>query len=225
LINKDLSDTCFGHQFRNRELLEQALTHRSAAPQNNERLEYLGDAILGFVIAEALFERFPDAPEGALTRLRANLVNRETLARLARTQKLGESIRLGSGELKSGGWRRDSILANAAEAVIGAIYLDAGMTVCRDRILELYGELLDSVSPETTGKDAKTLLQEFLQARHLPLPEYRIVAERGEAHAREFIVECSVAGLDEAVRAGGKSKQAAEQDAAGRALRKLQETA
>lgn len=212
---------CLGHNFNDARLLKTALTHRSAGSVNNERLEYLGDAILGFVIAEALYQRFPEASEGSLTRLRAALVKRETLARLGRQIELGDLIQLGSGELKSGGWRRDSILANAMEAIIGAIYIDAGIEVCRQRILELYSSLLNEVSPEKAGKDPKTMLQEYLQARHLPLPIYRIESESGEAHSREFTVECAVDGLD-TIRATGRSKQMAEQAAAERALQHLQ---
>lgn len=216
-----MPSSCLGHHFNDAGLLKTALTHRSAGPVNNERLEYLGDAILGFVIAEALYQRFPEASEGSLTRLRAALVKRETLARLGRQMELGDSIQLGSGELKSGGWRRDSILANAMEAIIGAIYIDAGIEVCRQRVLELYSGLLNEVSPEKAGKDPKTMLQEYLQARHLPLPIYRIESESGEAHSREFTVECAVDGLD-TIRATGRSKQMAEQAAAERALQRLQ---
>lgn len=216
-------ETCLGHRFSNQKLLRTALTHRSAGHDNNERLEYLGDAILGFVIAEALYQRFPEASEGALTRLRASLVKRETLARLARREKLGECILLGSGELKSGGWRRDSILANATEAIIGAIYVDAGIETCRERIIALFSDFLNAASPDKAGKDPKTQLQEYLQARHLPLPAYRILAESGEAHAREFTVQCEIASLSEPVEAKGKSKQSAEQIAAELALQKLQD--
>lgn len=210
-----------GHEFNDPRLLKIALTHRSAGYDNNERLEYLGDAILGFIIAEALFERFPNASEGSLTRLRASLVKRETLAHLARQVDLGGAIQLGGGERKSGGWRRDSILANAMEAVIGAIYLDAGIDVCRQCVLNMYQELLQSASPETAIKDAKTLLQEYLQARRRSLPVYRIVTETGAAHAREFTVECQIEGLSEPVIARGRSKQAAEQAAAEQALQFL----
>ncbi|MCS3902619.1 ribonuclease-3 [Methylohalomonas lacus] len=213
--------SCLGHDFNDAELLKTALTHRSVGAANNERLEYLGDAILGFVIAEALYQQFPQASEGSLTRLRAALVKRETLARLGRQQELGDLIQLGSGELKSGGWRRDSILANAMEAIIGAIYMDAGIEICRQRILDLYSQLLSEVSPEKAGKDPKTMLQEYLQARHLPLPIYRIESESGEAHSREFTVECAVDGLD-VIRASGRSKQMAEQAAAEQALQYLQ---
>lgn len=213
-----------GHYFDDQQLLNRALTHRSAGNDNNERLEYLGDAVLGFIIAEALYERFPDASEGQLTRLRAGLVKRDTLAGLAKQANLGNHVVLGSGELKSGGWRRDSILANATEAIIGAVYLDAGMSACRQCVLNLYHDLLNDASPSKASKDAKTQLQEYLQARHLPLPSYRIVAESGEAHAREFTVECAVSTISAAIEARGKSKQIAEQSAAAEALRQLQGT-
>ena len=224
MIKSALPDSCLDHQFNDQRLLQQALTHRSAGSENNERLEYLGDAVLGFVIAEILFERFPDASEGALTRLRAGLVKKETLAKLARREKLGDYVQLGSGELKSGGWRRDSILANAVEAVIGAIYLDAGIEVCRRKISTLYTDLLDSVSPDKAGKDPKTRLQEYLQARHLPLPVYRIVAEKGEAHAREFTIECTITEISGPIEATGRSRQSAEQAAAEQALQLLQDS-
>lgn len=217
-----LPETCIGHRFNDQQLLTRALTHRSAGNDNNERLEYLGDAVLGFIIAEALFERFPEASEGQLTRLRASLVKRDTLAGLAKQAQLGNHVVLGSGELKSGGWRRDSILANATEAVIGAVYLDAGMDACRRCVLDLYNDLLNAASPAKASKDAKTQLQEYLQARHLPLPSYRIVAESGEAHAREFTVECTISAISAAIEARGKSKQAAEQLAAEQALQQLQ---
>lgn len=213
--------SCLGHEFKNAELLKIALTHRSAGHINNERLEYLGDAILGFVIAEALYQRFPETSEGGLTRLRATLVKRETLAKLGRQADIGNLIQLGSGELKSGGWRRDSILANAMEAIMGAIYLDAGIEVCRQRILAVYKDLLFEVSLDKAGKDPKTMLQEYMQARHLPLPVYRIESESGEAHAREFTVVCEIATLDKTVQAKGRSKQIAEQAAAELALYQL----
>lgn len=212
---------CLGHVFKDAKLLATALTHRSAGGQHNERLEYLGDALLGFIIAEALYVRFPDEPEGSLTRIRATLVKRETLARLARDRELGNRLRLGGGELKSGGWRRDSILANALEAVVGAIYLDAGFEACRQCVLRLYHDLLHEISPSSIHKDPKTELQEFLQARQLPLPAYRVVCEEGEAHDRVFTVECRVLGLREAVIAHGRNKRAAEQAAAQLALNQL----
>lgn len=214
--------TCLGHSFKDASLLQTALTHRSVGVDNNERLEYLGDAILGFVIAEALYRQFPNAAEGSLTRLRASLVKRETLAELAREANLGELIMLGTGELKSGGWRRDSILANAMEAVIGAIYLDAGIEICQQRILDIYKILLAETSPAKLGKDPKTSLQEYLQARQLPLPTYKIISEAGEAHQREFTVRCTIACLGNSIEASGRSKQVAEQAAAEQALSALQ---
>jgi ribonuclease-3 len=211
-----------GYEFTDDRLLEIALTHRSSDRENNERLEYLGDAILDFIIAEALYLKFPRAPEGVLTRLRASLVRRETLAALARDLQLGGLIRLGGGERKSGGWRRDSILSNTLEAVIGAIYLDSGLESCRRVVLQMFGALLDGVSDADPEKDAKTALQEYLQARKLPLPVYHVVAEQGEAHARTFRVECLIDCLGQSVVAEGQSKRSAEQAAARRALEILQ---
>lgn len=219
--SRQLPESCLGYSFNNTLLLKSALTHRSAGHDNNERLEFLGDAILGFVIAEALYRQFPDASEGTLTRLRASLVKRDTLAQLGRSAGISEYIQLGSGELKSGGWRRDSILANAMEAIIGAIYLDGGMENCRKSILHVFSDLLVGLSIENAGKDAKTRLQEYMQARQMPLPVYRISTESGEAHEREFTIECEVVGISAAVSASGRSKQAAEQAAAEKTLLKL----
>lgn len=207
-----------GHQFAHAELLRTALTHRSAGKDNNERLEFLGDSILSFVIADELYHRFPDAAEGQLSRLRASLVKGETLAELARECALGESLKLGSGELKSGGFRRDSILAGALEAIIGAVYLDAGYEACRALVLRLYGERLNGVCLNDGVKDPKTRLQEYLQARKLPLPEYRVQAVAGEAHDQHFTMECIVSGLDQPVLGSGGSRRKAEQDAAQKAL-------
>ncbi len=213
--------TGFGYTFKNGSLLETALTHRSAQGANNERLEYLGDAILNFVIAEALYHALPRAPEGILTRLRASLVKRETLADIGRELQLGHVIRLGDGEKKSGGWRRDSILSNTVEALLGAIYLDSDLSACRAAILQIFSTRLQSLAEHNTGKDPKTTLQEILQARHLPLPAYRVVEEAGEAHDRLFRVECRVADLDTPVIAEGRSKRNAEQAAASLALERL----
>lgn len=212
-----------GYRFRDRALLIEALTHRSAGSRNNERLEFLGDALLGFVIAEALYGRFPQADEGQLTRLRAGLVNKETLARIARELSLGEWLRLGEGELKSGGFRRDSILANALEALIGAIFLDGGMEACRDRVQAIFSTALAAVSPDAAEKDPKTRLQEFLQARHLPLPVYRTVSMEGEPHECTFTVECNSPGLASPALGSGHSRRRAEQEAAARALTALQD--
>jgi ribonuclease-3 len=212
-----------GYTFSNTDLLEQALTHRSAGRVNNERLEFLGDSILGFVITEKLYVSFPDAPEGVLTRLRANLVKRETLARLARGLELGALVHLGPGERKSGGWRRDSILANTLESIIGAIYLDSGFEQCSRFILTLYQDLLNEQTMQSTAKDPKTVLQEWLQSRKLPLPVYQVIAEQGEAHQRIFTVNCEVTGLGYQISANGHSKRIAEQAAAAMLLKKIEE--
>ncbi|MEX2961422.1 ribonuclease III [Microbulbifer sp. TYP-18] len=209
-----------GHSFARRDLLELALTHRSHGSRNNERLEFLGDSILGFTIGAALFEQFPQGREGQLSRLRAQLVSGETLADLAREMEVGECLRLGDGEMKSGGFRRASILADALEALIGAIYLDAGLERARERVLTWFASRLQSLSPENT-KDAKTQLQEWLQARKRPLPEYRVVNIAGEEHAQRFIVECRVNGLAEPARGEAGSRRAAEKLAASVAYRRL----
>ncbi|MCI0399927.1 MAG: ribonuclease III [Gammaproteobacteria bacterium] len=211
-----------GHDFQDRGLLREALTHRSAGNKNNERLEYLGDALLGFIIADALYQRFPNATEGELTRLRATLVRRDTLASLARELDIGSYLKLGGGELKSGGWRRDSILSNALEAMIGAIYLDAGIVVCRERVCRLFEASLASTSLERVAKDPKTELQEYLQARQLPLPSYKVITVEGQAHEKIFTIQCEVAGLNESILAHGPSKQRAEQSAARKVLAQLQ---
>lgn len=208
-LEKDL-----GHTFGNKTYIETALTHRSLGQSNNERLEYLGDALLGFIVAEAIYTSYPGASEGELTRLRANLVKGETLARLARKIELGNYLRLGASELKSGGWRRNSILANTLEALFGAVYLDAGLEVCRNTILHLYDDILKNSSPDTLVKDPKTRLQEYLQSRQLNLPDYQVINERGEAHNKTFTVECSIGELAVSVKADGRSKRNAEQASA-----------
>ena len=207
-----------GHTFQNQELMLLALTHRSFAGRNNERLEFLGDAILNFVAGEALFERFPQAREGQLSRLRARLVKGETLAVLARGFELGEYLRLGSGELKSGGFRRESILADALEALIGAIYLDAGMDVARARVLDWLTNELDGLTLVDTNKDPKTRLQEFLQSRAVELPRYEVVDLQGEPHCRTFFVQCEIALLTDKTQGQGASRRIAEQVAAAAAL-------
>ena len=210
-----------GHIFTNKNYIETALTHRSAGQVNNERLEYLGDALLGFIIAEALYKLHPEATEGELTRLRASLVKGETLARIARTINLGNYIKLGTGELKSGGWRRNSILANTLEAVTGAVYLDAGMDICRKMVLSLFNDILNNSSPKTLIKDPKTRLQEFLQAQQMNLPVYTVVMEQGDAHDKTFTVECAIPEKTVTVKASGRSKRNAEQAAAELALDQL----
>lgn len=212
-------EDALGHRFADRRLLATALTHRSAGRPHNERLEFLGDSLLGLIVAEALFERFAEADEGELTRLRASLVKRETLAAVAREIGLGEHIRLGEGELKSGGWRRESILANVLEALIGAAYLDAGLEAARPLVLRLFGERLRAGPRAGAAKDPKTRLQEYLQARRLPLPSYETVGVEGEAHRQRFIVRCAATGLGVApVTACGSSRRRAEQAAAERLL-------
>jgi len=207
-----------GHVFNNKVYLFTALTHRSAGQDNNERLEYLGDALLGFIIADAVYKLHPTASEGELTRLRATLVKGETLASIARRLNLGNYLKLGSGELKSGGWRRKSILANTLEAIIGAIYLDAGMDTCRKFILALYEDLLKHASLENLVKDPKTRLQEYLQSLQQDLPDYQVITEHGEAHARIFTVQCLIGKFNISVQAEGRSKRSAEQTAAQMAL-------
>lgn len=207
-----------GYTFKDQDLMVLALTHRSFAGRNNERLEFLGDAILNFAAGEALFQRFPQAREGQLSRLRSRLVKGETLAVLARGFELGDYLRLGSGELKSGGFRRESILADALEALIGAIYLDAGMDVARERVLAwLEGEFA-SLTLVDTNKDPKTRLQEFLQSRGAELPRYEVVNILGEPHCRTFTVECEIALLNEKTHGQGGSRRIAEQVAAAAAL-------
>jgi ribonuclease-3 len=207
-----------GHTFQDQDLMILALTHRSFAGRNNERLEFLGDAILNFIAGEALFERFPLAREGQLSRLRARLVKGETLAVLARGFSLGDYLRLGSGELKSGGFRRESILADALEALIGAIYLDAGMDVARVRVLAWLENEFSSLTLVDTNKDPKTRLQEFLQSRGVDLPRYEVVDIQGEPHCRTFRVECEVSLLTDKPHGQGGSRRIAEQVAAAAAL-------
>ncbi|HSG52124.1 MAG TPA: ribonuclease III [Rheinheimera sp.] len=208
-----------GYQFENIALLEQALTHRSCKGQHNERLEYLGDAVLSLVIAETLFANFPKAREGDLTRMRAALVKGVTLAEVAQELRLSEHLRLGPGELKSGGFRRESILADAVEAILGAIYLDTGMAACKERILFWFGSRISSITPGEQ-KDSKTLLQEHLQGLRLALPVYDVIATTGEAHQQTFTVRCTIAGMAP-FTATGSSRRKAEQDAAHMALEKI----
>lgn len=207
-----------GYTFKDPNLLILALTHRSFSGRNNERLEFLGDAVLNFIAGEALFQHFPQAKEGQLSRLRARLVKGETLAVLARGFELGEFLRLGSGELKSGGFRRDSILADATEAIIGAIYLDAGMDAARERVLVWLEQEFATLTLVDTNKDSKTRLQEFLQSRGCELPLYEVVDIQGEPHCRTFYVECQIKLLEQKTKGSGASRRIAEQVAAGEAL-------
>lgn len=203
-----------GYQFKDPRLLDSAVTHRSAGSSNNERLEFLGDAVLGQVVAEWLYRSFPEAAEGQLSRLRASLVKRETLADIAREVALGDFLRLGSGELKSGGFRRDSILADALEAVFGAVLVDGGFAACHDCIHRLYAQRFENISVVDELKDPKTRLQEYLQSRKLALPEYEMVRVTGKAHNQLFDVECRVVALNLACVGQGSSRRKAEQAAA-----------
>ncbi|MBN4079071.1 ribonuclease III [Beggiatoa alba] len=209
------------YQFKDISLLRQALTHRSKAAENNERLEFLGDAILGFIAADLLYSQFQQAPEGHLSRFRASLVKKETLAALAREFSLGDYLRLGSGELKSGGFRRDSILADGMEAIFGAMYLDGGLQPARKLIERCLSSRLENLSAESDMKDPKTRLQEYLQARRLDLPEYTVTETLGDAHEQEFTVQCNVTGLNEIVTGIGSSRRKAEQSAAQQVLNHL----
>jgi ribonuclease-3 len=202
------------YDFRDAALLRQALTHRSHGTPHNERLEFLGDGLLNFVVARLLYERFSRLPEGDLSRLRASLVNQQTLSELAASLSLGEHLRLGEGELKSGGFRRPSILADAFEAIVGAIFLDGGFAAAESVLTALYQPLLAKADPASLGKDPKTRLQEYLQARRLALPQYSIVEVSGEAHDQRFRVECAIPELGLASLGEGSSRRAAEQEAA-----------
>ncbi|MGE8287245.1 MAG: ribonuclease III [Stenotrophomonas sp.] len=210
-----------GHPFKDQDLLKQALTHRSAGAPHNERLEFLGDSIVNLLIAEALFSRWPKADEGALTRARASLVCEGALAVIARTLNLGERLTLGPGEMKSGGHRRDSILADTVEAVVAAIYLDAGFEACRARVLPWFEASLAAVPAGKPEKDPKTRLQEWLQARQKPLPVYELVSETGDDHAKHFHVRCSVADPAVTTEGEGTSRRLAEQQAAAAAIEQL----
>lgn len=212
-----------GYQFRDPVWLELALTHRSVSgARNNERLEFLGDSILNFVVADFLYQHYPTENEGRLSRLRALLVKQETLADVARELQLGDYLKLGAGELKSGGFRRESILADTVEAVLGAIYRDCGdMQRCAERVLAWFGERLVTVGQETVLKDPKSRLQEFLQGRRLGLPVYTVVSIQGEAHNQFFHVSCEVPGLGASAQGRGVSRRYAEQEAATQALLQL----
>lgn len=207
-----------GHRFRARELLETALTHRSFGTPHNERLEFLGDGILNCVIADLLFCRFPALNEGDLSRLRANLVRQDTLVQLAEQLGVGQFLRLGDGERKSGGNSRPSILADAVEALFGGVYLDAGFDTAKGVIGRLYSPLIDAIDLSRAIKDAKTRLQEYLQAKRIPLPLYTVISTHGDAHAQEFEVTCEIAALAVSTSGRGASRRIAEQRAAESAL-------
>jgi ribonuclease-3 len=210
-----------GLNFKNPVLVKRALTHRSAEADNNERLEFLGDSVLGFVIAEHLYAKFGEADEGILSRLRATLVNQTSLAQIARKLSLGDYLILGSGELKSGGFRRDSILSDALEALIGAVLIDQGMEACRLWILSLFREQVESLSLNDWKKDPKTRLQELMQARGLDLPVYTLKSVVGQPHEQSFFVECRIALISESCEGVGSSRKKAEQQAAEKMLAKV----
>ncbi len=210
------------YKFVETNLLTQALTHRSYSAQNNERLEYLGDGALNFIIANQLYQRFPALDEGDLSRLRAQLVKEATISEIALSLDLGDALKLGEGELKSAGWRRPSILADALEAIIGAVYLDGGFAAAEALVLHLYAEKLNTIDPKVIDKDPKSLLQELLQGKKVAVPEYAVVHTGGEAHAQVFIVECFIQKMDIRTVGEGTSRRIAEQKAAQLALLELE---
>lgn len=211
-----------GYVFTQPQLLQRALTHRSHGPAHYERLEFLGDSVLNCVIAKHLFDAYPDLPEGDLSRLRSNLVNQQTLFLLAQQLHLGELLLLGEGERKSAGFRRPSILADAMEALFGAVFLDAGFAAAEQVVLKLYVPFIAQADVQTLGKDYKTLLQEYLQGRKLALPKYSVIATQGEAHAQLFQVECAIGQLQLTTRGEGVSRRTAEQVAAEAAYRQIE---
>ena len=212
-----------GYQFKHQELLQQALTHRShSRSRSNERLEFLGDSVVNLAITNYIYRRFEAADEGDLSRVRAMLVRQSTLAQIARRIDLGDSILLGGGELKSGGYRRASILADAFEAVIGAVYLDSDFPQAEAVVLKLFGDRLDGIDMAAEFKDPKTRLQEYLQSRQQALPVYTVVETAGKAHARVFTVSCSLEQLELSATGTGSSRKKAEQQAAGKLLDRLQ---
>lgn len=206
------------YEFRNAELLRQALTHRSHSASHNERLEFLGDSVLNCAVAALLFQRFGKLDEGDLSRVRANLVKQQSLYEIAQALNISDGLRLGEGELRSGGVRRPSILADAFEAIIGAVFLDGGFEAAQTVIKRVYVPILDHIDPRTLGKDSKTLLQEYLQGHKIALPTYTVVATHGAAHNQQFEVECTVPKLEIKVSGSGASRRAAEQAAAKKAL-------
>jgi ribonuclease-3 len=213
------------YRFTDPQLLKDALTHRSMGARNNERLEFLGDSVLSLVVSSRLFELHPDAQEGDLSRMRARLVRGISLADVASTIGLGKQIRLGGGELKSGGFRRASILADAFEALLGAIFLDGGYPACQRVIIDLFDPLIEDLPDAEDLKDPKTRLQEWLQARARPLPEYELQREEGADHARKFYVTCRIPDDGTGVEASGSSRRSTEQVAATQVLRLLKENA
>jgi ribonuclease III len=216
-------ESLIGHAFARRELLQLALTHRSFSESNNERLEFLGDALLDLCVSEELFRRFPALREGELSRLRASLVRGETLAEIGRDLVIGDHVLMGAGEAASGGRTRSSILADVMEALIAAVYLDAGFDAAMGLVRGWYRDRFDGLNPGVSHKDAKTELQEFLQARRAPLPRYEVVAVSGEAHQQQFRIQCHASGLSAPAPGFGPSKRIAEQVAAREALKRLRD--
>lgn len=212
------------YTFADPALLERALTHRSRSGDNYERLEFLGDSLLSLVISAELYHRFPDLSEGELTRLRASLVKKETLAAIARDLALGECLALGGGEMKSGGFDRDSILADALEAVFGAAYEDRGIEAAEELVRRLYGPHLERLDARAIPKDPKTRLQEHLQKQSLPVPTYNVLQVSGDSHNQVFVVECRIPDLSLSTKGEGATRRAAEQHAASQALERLQAT-
>ena len=210
----ELLSAKLSYKFTSLHLLAQALTHRSYSANNNERLEFLGDGVLNFIVAHQLYSRFPDLPEGDLSRLRAQLVREETLATIAVELNIGEQLKLGEGEVKSGGWKRPSVLSDALEAIFGAAYLDGGFAAAEIIVLQLYSDLLQKIDPKLIGKDAKSLLQEYLQGKKIELPNYEVMEIIGEAHAQTFKVSCDIARLNITTNGTGSSRRNAEQQAA-----------
>ena len=218
--NLDRFQSRLGYEFNNADLLNQALSHRSVGRPNNERLEFLGDSIIGFYIAEMLFRRFPSQSEGALTKMRASLVREKTLAIIARKLEMQPLLIMGGGEMKSGGFNRDSVLSDAFESIVGAVYLDGGISSVETLLHNIYCDMLEAIQPAGL-KDSKTALQEFLQKRDYSLPIYEVVDESGDAHDLVFTVICRISGFDYEFQGVGKSRKLAEQTAAALALAKL----
>ncbi len=219
-IALDSLERALGYQFKDSNLLIQALSHRSVGSPNNERMEYLGDSILGYVIAESLYHQFPELPEGDLTRMRSSLVRRKTLSMLAKDLNLSAYLIMGDGELKSGGYNRDSTLSDTFEAIVGAMYLDSDMSAVKKGLGRLYNDLLATIKP-TDLKDSKSRLQEALQKRGFSPPVYNIISQTGEAHNRIFTVACTVAGFETAFTATDSSRKKAEHGAAAFAIEAL----
>ncbi len=216
-MDPDVVSGRIGHHFRDPGLLQRALTHRSYSADHNERLEYLGDSIVNCIIALELYERFPGLSEGELSRLRANLVNQQSLLGIAQQMHIGDHLLLGEGELKSGGAQRPSILADSVEAILGAVMLDGGFAAAQGVVRRLFAGNLAAINPNVSGKDAKTMLQEFTQGRGIALPVYTLLGTQGQAHAQIFQVQCAIDELSIRTEGQGSNRRAAEQDAAGKA--------